>query len=84
MVTGVNSKINVEVNGMQRHILELRRLVSPDVGDGERGSSDSRCETGIEFANDDKTVFDNVKLPKNPDLKFLRRKNPARVRQLPA
>ena len=38
VVTGVNSDSTVEVNGLPRHTLVLRRVVCPDVGGGE-GSS---------------------------------------------
>ena len=69
---------------MPRNILDLNRVVSPDVGDGEGGSSDSRCETCFEVAYDDEKVSDNIGSPTNPDLESLPRRNPARVRRPPA
>ena len=61
--------------------LNLRRVVSSEVGYGEGGSSGSRCETGIVVANDDESVSDNVGSPTNPDLEFLPRRNPVRNRR---
>ena len=77
MVTDVNSDNKVEVNGMPRYILDFRRIVSPEVGDGEGGSSDSRYEMDIEVANDDESVSENVGSQTNPELEFLPRRNPA-------
>ena len=78
-LNGVKADKNV-VNDMQRHKLDLRRVVSLDVGDREGGSSDSRCETGIEVANDDESISDNVGSPTTSVLKSLPRRNPASVR----
>ena len=43
-VTQVNSSNNVDVDGMARHILDVRRVVKPDVDDFDEEESNDQGE----------------------------------------
>ena len=75
-VTEINSDNNVSVDGMPRHILDVRRVVIEEESD-EEGSSDCPESGGVEQQPGGPEVNETVDPPNE-------RRYPARIRQPPA